>query len=127
MIRLMGLEIKDKSNPDGDIEITYTGLHPGEKPYEELLIGDNPQGTDHPRIMRAQEVPLSRLEVKDLLNKLDIACHSVDCDEVTRVLEQAPLAYTPSDEIDDLVWNMAKDNRDDRAKKITEIDMLKKP
>src|SRR5690606_7920525 len=55
MIRLMGCEVRDEKNPDGDIEIVYTGLRPGEKLYEELLIGDNPEATSHPRIMKASE------------------------------------------------------------------------
>ena len=55
MIHLSGLEVKDDKHPNGDIEILYTGLRPGEKLYEELLIGDNVSGTGHPRIMRAEE------------------------------------------------------------------------
>ena len=50
MINLSGFTIKDDNNPDGDIEIKVTGLGTGEKLYEELLIGDNPQRTDHPKI-----------------------------------------------------------------------------
>src|SRR5690606_1980052 len=53
MIHLMGLTVKDERNPDGDIEIVYTGLRPAEKLYEELLIGTNVTGTEHPMIMRA--------------------------------------------------------------------------
>jgi FlaA1/EpsC-like NDP-sugar epimerase len=55
MIELSGLNVKDELNPDGDIEIEITGLRPGEKLYEELLIGDNPKPTSHPRIMKAHE------------------------------------------------------------------------
>lgn len=55
MIRLSGLSIKDEGSPTGDIEIAITGLRPGEKLYEELLIGDNPTATTHPRIMKAHE------------------------------------------------------------------------
>ncbi|MCH7551213.1 MAG: polysaccharide biosynthesis protein, partial [Proteobacteria bacterium] len=55
MINLMGLRVQDKENPDGDIEIQFTGLRPAEKLYEELLIGANVTGTEHPRIMRADE------------------------------------------------------------------------
>ena len=55
MIKLSGLEVKDESNPDGDIEIKYTGLRPGEKLFEELLIGDNTIETDNALIMRARE------------------------------------------------------------------------
>jgi FlaA1/EpsC-like NDP-sugar epimerase len=55
MIRLSGLSVRDADNPDGDIEVVETGLRPGEKLYEELLIGDNPEPTNHSRIMRARE------------------------------------------------------------------------
>jgi FlaA1/EpsC-like NDP-sugar epimerase len=110
MIRLMGLEVKDDHNPDGDIEITYTGLRPGEKLYEELLIGDDPQGTDHPRIMRAQELSLSWPEVEEVINKLDEACHDFNCENVRTILQQTPLGFTPNNGIDDLVWNSAMQN-----------------
>lgn len=69
MIRLAGFEVRDDRNPNGDIEITYIGLRPGEKLYEELLIGNEPTGTDHPRIMLAKE-PFLRLT--DLMRKLDV-------------------------------------------------------
>ncbi|MCD8539720.1 MAG: polysaccharide biosynthesis protein, partial [Leadbetterella sp.] len=69
MIELSGLTVKDANQPTGDIEISITGLRPGEKLYEELLIGDNPQSTTHPRIMRASEEFLSW---PILLAKLDI-------------------------------------------------------
>lgn len=55
MVTLSGLRVRDANHPDGDIEIAITGLRPGEKLYEELLTGDNPQPTDHPRIMQARE------------------------------------------------------------------------
>jgi len=55
LIQLSGLEVKSSDNPNGDIEIKFTGLRPGEKLYEELLIGDNVEGTDHERIMTANE------------------------------------------------------------------------
>ncbi|WP_197473812.1 polysaccharide biosynthesis protein, partial [Oleiphilus sp. HI0066] len=59
LIRLMGLELKDQSNPDGDIAIEYSGLRPGEKLYEELLIGNEPMPTAHSRIMRGREISLA--------------------------------------------------------------------
>jgi FlaA1/EpsC-like NDP-sugar epimerase len=64
MVELSGLTVNDENNPDGDIPIKITGLRPGEKLYEELLIGDNPMPTQHPRIMKAHEefVPWTKLQ-----------------------------------------------------------------
>jgi len=56
MVQLSGLEVRDEPNPEGDIEIRFSGLRPGEKLYEELLIGDNVSGTEHPLIMRARKL-----------------------------------------------------------------------
>lgn len=104
MIHLMGLEEKTEDNPDGDIEIIYTGLRPGEKLYEELLIGDNPQGTAHPRIMMAREVSLPWAEVEDFLNKFSHASQAFDCQAVIELLKQARTGYAPNGELADLVW-----------------------
>ncbi|UZE95109.1 nucleoside-diphosphate sugar epimerase/dehydratase [Alkalimarinus alittae] len=104
MVHLMGLEVKDDKNPEGNIEIAYTGLRPGEKLYEELLIGDDPQGTDHPRIMKAREISLKWAEVEEILGRLDRACHVFDCDKVRAILEATPLGFTPNNELEDLVW-----------------------
>ncbi|EKF2657177.1 polysaccharide biosynthesis protein, partial [Shigella sonnei] len=78
MIRLSGLSVRDDKNPDGDIAIEVTGLRPGEKLYEELLIGDSVQGTSHPRIMTANEVMLPWQDLSLLLKELDQACHDFD-------------------------------------------------
>ncbi|EPZ6746357.1 polysaccharide biosynthesis protein, partial [Shigella sonnei] len=69
MIRLSGLSVRDDKNPDGDIAIEVTGLRPGEKLYEELLIGDSVQGTSHPRIMTANEVMLPWQDLSLLLKE----------------------------------------------------------
>ncbi|WP_288986337.1 nucleoside-diphosphate sugar epimerase/dehydratase [uncultured Sphingopyxis sp.] len=71
MVRLSGLNIRDADHPDGDIEIVETGLRPGEKLYEELLIGNNPEPTNHPRIMRARERLLQWSELDAMLKELD--------------------------------------------------------
>lgn len=105
LVRLMGLDVCDESNPEGDIEIKYTGLRPGEKLYEELLIGNDPQLTSHPRIMKGRELALSWSEIENLLNEMDKACHSFDVEAARELLFRSPLNYKPSEEISDLVWN----------------------
>ncbi|WP_341938828.1 polysaccharide biosynthesis protein [Marinimicrobium sp. C2-29] len=104
MIHLSGLEIKSDKSPNGDISIEYTGLRPGEKLYEELLIGNNVSGTQHPGILRAEEDYLSWEETKILLDELDVACHSYQCDRVKQLLVEAPTDYHASVMISDAVW-----------------------
>ncbi|WP_375170195.1 polysaccharide biosynthesis protein [Marinobacter sp.] len=104
MIHLMGLDEKTEENPDGDIEVVYTGLRPGEKLFEELLIGDDPQGTAHPRIMMAREVAMSWQEVESTLNELMRASQNFDCKTVVQTLSSAPTGYTPNSDVVDLVW-----------------------
>ena len=105
LIRLMGLEVKDANCPEGDIEIEYTGLRPGEKLYEELLIGNEPQLTSHPRIMKGMELSLSWDGMNAILGEIDDACHAFDVQAVREMLMEAPLDYRPSESINDLVWN----------------------
>ncbi|KPH65133.1 nucleoside-diphosphate sugar epimerase/dehydratase [Pseudoalteromonas porphyrae] len=105
MIRLSGFEVKDKTNPHGDIEIQCTGLRPGEKLYEELLIGDNVGQTTHERIMTASEVMLPLPELNVFLEALDIACHNFDHQVIRQLLLDAPTGFNPTDGICDLVWN----------------------
>jgi UDP-N-acetylglucosamine 4,6-dehydratase len=126
MIRLMGLDVKDDDNPDGDIEVVYTGLRPGEKLFEELLIGDNPQGTEHPRIMKAQEGSLPWAEVEALVDQLDHACHDFDCEKVRVILEQAPLGFAPNNGIDDLVWNVNRPVGDKPSADVADISLVRK-
>ena len=104
MIRLMGLVEKTDDNPEGDIELTFTGLRPGEKLFEELLIGDDPQGTAHPRIMMAREASMAWPELKKLLSELTDASQSFDCEKVLDLLRQAPAGYAATGEVVDLVW-----------------------
>ncbi len=93
MIRLSGLSEKTESEPNGDIEIQFSGLRPGEKLYEELLIGENVEGTEHPRIMTAREIHLNWPETHNLLNHLDKACHEFRVDSVIKLLLEAPAAF----------------------------------
>lgn len=105
LIRLSGLEVKDEENPDGDIEIAFTGLRPGEKLYEELLVGDNVEDCDHPSICRAMEDSLPWVEMQVLLDQLDDACRNFKIDVLRDLLVTAPCGYTPSEaEINDLIW-----------------------
>ena len=105
MIKLSGLTERSIQNPSGDIEILYTGLRPGEKLYEELLIGDNVEGTDHPRIMTANEIMLSWPETHNLLNHLDKACHDFKVEDVVKLLLDSPAGYNKQGECPDWVLN----------------------
>ncbi len=105
IISLMGLELKSSDNPNGDIEIEYSGLRPGEKLYEELLIGDNVAGTKHSRIMTADEVHLEWNEMEKVLQHLDQACHNFEHQTIRNILLNAPTGFNPSDGICDLVWS----------------------
>jgi FlaA1/EpsC-like NDP-sugar epimerase len=104
MIKLSGLTVRDADNPDGDIEIRYSGLRPGEKLFEELLIGSNVTGTGHPMIMRAIEPSPTWDEVRDLLAELTIAVNRIDCRQVMAVLEKGVREYRSSPIIHDLVF-----------------------
>jgi len=121
MVRLSGLEIKDENNPHGDITIKCTGLRPGEKLYEELLIGDNVGETTHERIMTASEVMLPFAELNVFLEALDIACHNFDHETIRQLLLDAPTGFNPTDGICDLVWNAKKLLPDDGKQKVVNI------
>lgn len=104
MIRLSGLTLKNEQNPNGDIEVKITGLRPGEKLYEELLIGEQVEGTAHPRIMKASEQMLPWPELRAFLVELDGACHRFDHEHIRRLLLSMPAGFNPTDGICDLVW-----------------------
>ena len=104
MVHLSGLEVKHEKRPNGDIEIKCTGLRPGEKLFEELLIGDNVIGTDHPRILSAQEIKMPWHELEPFLGKLKAACDDSDHILIRKLLLQAPTAFAPTDGICDLNW-----------------------
>jgi FlaA1/EpsC-like NDP-sugar epimerase len=105
MIRLSGLEVKDESHPNGDIEIKYTGLRPGEKLYEELLIGDNVSDTDNPLIMRAQEDMLVWGELEPILNSLSNAINECDQKKLRELLIQIVPGFKPQCEITDILYS----------------------
>ncbi|QWD16105.1 polysaccharide biosynthesis protein [Polynucleobacter paneuropaeus] len=96
MVYLSGLLVKDEAHPHGDIEIKVTGLRPGEKLYEELLIGNNPQPTDHPKIMKAHEEFLSWGELQQDLEKLNFALDRYDDKQIRSMLEKLVPGYQPN-------------------------------
>ncbi|MEI8644235.1 nucleoside-diphosphate sugar epimerase/dehydratase [Pseudoalteromonas sp. Hal040] len=104
MVHLSGLEVKSSQHPSGDIEIQCTGLRPGEKLYEELLIGDNVVGTDHQRIMSAHEVKMPWDELEQILFELKSSCDLNDHHSIRKLLLEAPTAFNPTDGICDLNW-----------------------
>jgi FlaA1/EpsC-like NDP-sugar epimerase len=96
MVELSGMTIKDDTNTEGDIEFIMTGQRPGEKLYEELLIGNNPAPTIHPRIMTAQEEFFPWPELQAMLEKLKIAMDANDLVEVRRLMGVMVSGYRPS-------------------------------
>jgi FlaA1/EpsC-like NDP-sugar epimerase len=104
MIELSGLTLRDEQNPDGDVEILITGLRPGEKLYEELLIDGVSESTIHPRIMRAKEefIPWDKFEQN--LRSLEIALNENAVDEIRLILQQLVTGYHPIDSIVDFVY-----------------------
>jgi FlaA1/EpsC-like NDP-sugar epimerase len=103
MIGLMGLTVRDASNPDGDIAIEYTGLRPGEKLFEELLIGNNVARTQHPMIMRALEHSLPWGRVHKLVEDLRTSVRNFDCRKTLRLLKEAVVEYEPAPFLADAV------------------------
>jgi FlaA1/EpsC-like NDP-sugar epimerase len=104
MVELSGLTVLDSNNPMGDIEIQVTGLRPGEKLYEELLIGDNPLPTSHPRILKAHEEFLPWDELESKLNILNGALDSNNVPVIRTLLKELVPGYQPETEVVDWVW-----------------------
>tara|TARA_A100000164_G_C21735379_1_gene689658 strand:- start:328 stop:897 length:570 start_codon:yes stop_codon:yes gene_type:complete len=104
LIKLSGNELCDEKNPDGNIEIKFTGLRPGEKLYEELLIGDNVSKTEHARILRAQEDFLSHEELNDYLHLLQLAEKEGDIFSLHKVFENTVSGFNPDNKISDIVY-----------------------
>lgn len=103
MTYLSGLLVKDEAHPHGDIEIKVTGLRPGEKLYEELLIGDNPQPTTHPKIMKAHEEFLPWGDLQQELKKLNLALDACDDKLIRDTLKKLVPGYQPNG--DSVEWN----------------------
>ena len=93
MIQLTGASIRDEQNPDGDIEITFTGLRPGEKMHEELFVDGDAAATAHPRIHRAQETPIPTDTVQEWMETLQHAIATRDRDSIQRLLDDVSLLH----------------------------------
>jgi FlaA1/EpsC-like NDP-sugar epimerase len=103
MIHLSGQEVRSEEHPNG-IEIRFVGLRPGEKLYEELLIGDNVTGTAHPLIMRAQEAEIAWPFLELMLKQLDDACERADQEAIRTQLRKIVPEFVPSSDIDEHIW-----------------------
>jgi FlaA1/EpsC-like NDP-sugar epimerase len=115
MVHLSGLEVKGESAPMGAIEIVHVGLRPGEKLYEELLIGSDVEGTSHPLIMRAKEAEIPWLMLQDMLKSLEHACNQFDYEQVRTLLLRIVVEYAPQCGIEDFIWNA-------KNKQLMEVD-----
>ena len=104
MIHLSGFQVKDEHNPDGDIEIKYSGLRPGEKLYEELLIGDNVKPTQHDLIMTADEDSLAWNKIENYLKEFALAVANDDVEKNRQLLVAAVNGFHPQCEVADLVF-----------------------
>ena len=104
MVELSGFRVKDENSPEGDIAIEVVGLRPGEKLYEELLIGNNPQTTQHPRIMKANEKFLPWSELQPMITTLRIAAVNGDVMMIRSMLQQLVPEYKPDEKVVDWVY-----------------------
>ena len=104
MVHLSGLEVRDEQHPGGDIAIEIVGLRPGEKLFEELLIGENVEGTSHPLIMRAYEHELPWARIDEFLAKMDEASRTFDYERVLALLGSLVEEYSPARHGDDELW-----------------------
>ena len=111
MIELSGLSIKNKENPDGDIEIEITNLRPGEKLYEELLIGNNPKTTSHDRIMKANETFLDWQDLENKLESLICALDENDAQLVRRLMKKLVTDYEPNMDLVDWIHLQQKQKK----------------
>ena len=104
VIKLSGMTVKDESNPDGDIEIEITGLRPGEKLFEELLIGGSPEGTNHSRIFKVNESYLVWADLEGWLKELAKALTHADLDKMMVLLRESATGYQPNGDIADCTY-----------------------
>jgi FlaA1/EpsC-like NDP-sugar epimerase len=100
----MGYDVRDENSYRGDIAIEYTGLRPGEKLFEELLIGESVTGTEHPKIMRAEEDYLPWETLEPMLKELQVACSNMDLQSIRSILMRAVVGFEPETLADDPLW-----------------------
>ncbi len=124
MVHLMGYDIKDENSYRGDIAIEYTGLRPGEKLHEELMIGESVTGTEHPKIVRAEEETLSWEALQKLLDRLRKACRNIDLQEIRTVLIEAVDGFEPKEEVSDPLWDINKSMEDMPEKEVANVTPL---
>lgn len=123
MVHLSGLTERDKAHPQGDIEIEFTGLRPGEKLFEELLIGENVAGTEHARILRAEEETLTWERTQVLVNTLNLACEKFDCDKLRELMLQAPTGYSPeNDALYDSAWTAKQEQHAQTSGQVIQLE-----
>lgn len=114
LIHLMGRTIRNEENPHGDIAIDFTGLRPGEKLYEELLIGSEVMETGHPKIRRAMEEYLEWPETLEFLQRLLRAANQMNCERAVEILGQVVRGYeTEPENVHDLTWSIVRNLRDE--------------
>lgn len=110
MAFLSGVSIKSEANPEGDIEIKFTGLRPGEKLYEELLVGDNCEGTEHTRIMRAHENSISLNELELYLTLLKKHMDDFNHKELFSTLKNSCIEFNSETSSVDLLLSIRNKN-----------------
>lgn len=110
LIHLCGLEVKTEDYPGGDIEIKFTGLRPGEKLYEELLIGDNVSSTQHSLIMRAEEEVLEWAKIQATIDAFQQALDNCDQENIRDLLLDVVKGYSPQCAIEDILYKQQKSN-----------------
>ena len=117
MIHLSGLEIKDEMHPEGEIEISFTGIRPGEKLFEELLIGNSISETAHCRIMRDEDEIVSWQGLKRSLDQLKFALEKNDIPAMRKILQQSISGFVPQCEVNDILWKTEKENTNNLSAK----------
>ena len=123
MVALLGRTVRNEQNPTGDIEIAITGLRPGEKLYEELVLGDRVSGTGHPMIMRAEEKFLSLPNLLVCLEKIQQACDDSDCQTLKNLLNEVIGEFTEQP-IHDAVWRRSHPSNLDADASVSNVTPL---